>query len=154
MSTDPSADPSTHPSRGRARLDHVGVNVHDLDAAQRWYCAAFGMRTQLRMRVEPIDLDIAMLVDDEFGHRLELLHRTGLRPAPRPPDPAAAALAPGFSHVAFDVADLDAAHARLLGLGAREVMAPQPSPEPGVRMCYLADPEGNLVELVERSPRG
>jgi glyoxylase I family protein len=29
-------------------------------------------------------------------------------------------------------------------------MAPQPSPEPGVRMSFLADPEGNLVELVQR----
>ena len=45
---------------------------------------------------------------------------------------------------------LDEVHGRLLGLGAREVMAPQPSPEPGVRMSFLADPEGNLIELVER----
>jgi predicted enzyme related to lactoylglutathione lyase len=37
-------------------------------------------------------------------------------------------------------------------MAAREVMAPQPSPEPGVRMSFLADPEGNLIELVERHP--
>ena len=30
------------------------------------------------------------------------------------------------------------------------MMPPQPSPEPGVRMSFLADPEGNLIELVER----
>ncbi|MBG0564509.1 VOC family protein [Actinoplanes aureus] len=26
----------------------------------------------------------------------------------------------------------------------------RPSPEPGVRMAYLADPEGSLVELLDR----
>jgi lactoylglutathione lyase len=32
------------------------------------------------------------------------------------------------------------------------VMTPRPSPEAGVRMSYLADPDGNLIELVERHP--
>jgi glyoxylase I family protein len=130
----------------------VGVNVADLDAAERWYCAAFAMRPELRLRVDPIDLDIAMLIDDEHGFRIELLHRRGLAAGARPADPAAAALVPGFSHVAFDVRDLDGEHARLVAHGAREVMTPRPSPEPGVRMSYLADPDGNLVELVERHP--
>ena len=134
------------------RLDHVGVNVADLDAAEQWYCAAFGLRAELRVRIDAVELDIAMLVHPELGHRVELLHRSGLADGPYPAHPAAAALLPGFSHVAFDVQRLDAEHARLLGLGAREVMTPQASPEPGVRMSYLADPEGNLVELVERHP--
>lgn len=134
------------------RLDHVGVNVADLDAAAAWYCAAFGLRPEQRLRVEPIDLDIVMLIDDEHGHRIELLHRPGLAAGPRGQDPAAAALLPGYSHLAYDVPDLDAAHVRLVAHGAREVMSPRPSPEPGVRMSYLADPDGNLVELVERVP--
>ncbi len=135
------------------RLDHVGLTVADLAAAADWYCAAFGLRREVELRVDAIELDIVMLVHDTLGHRLELLHRPGLRAEPRPDNPAAAALAPGFSHIAFDVADLDTAHAALLGRGARQVMPPQPSPEPGVRMSYLADPEGNLVELVERPTR-
>ena len=134
------------------RADHVGVNVADLDAAEKWYCAAFGMRPELRLRVAPIDLDIAMIIDDEHGFRIELLHRSGLAGGERAADPGAAALVPGFSHLAFDVRDLAAEHARLLAHGAREVMTPRPSPEPGVRMSYLADPDGNLVELVERNP--
>ena len=123
----------------------------DLDAAERWYCAALGMRPELRLRVDPIDLDIAMIIN-EHGFRIELLHRPGLAAGPRPVDPAAAALVPGYSHLAFDVGDLDGEHARLVAHGAREVLTPRPSPEPGVRMSYLADPDGNLVELVERHP--
>ena len=30
-------------------------------------------------------------------------------------------------------------------------MTPRPSPEPGVRMAFVADPEGNLVELLDRT---
>ncbi len=134
------------------RFDHVGITVLDLPAAARWYETAFGLRRELELRIEAVGLDIVMLVDDDHGHRVELLHRPGATAGAQPADPAAAALVAGFSHVAFDCAELDAAHARLIGLGASEVLAPQPSPEPGVRMSYLADPEGNLVELVERNP--
>jgi glyoxylase I family protein len=52
--------------------------------------------------------------------------------------------------VAFDVTDLDAAYDRALARGARPVMPPCPAPEPGVRMAFIADPEGNLIELLHR----
>jgi lactoylglutathione lyase len=135
------------------RLDHVGVNVADLQKAEDWYCRAFALERELAVRIDAIDLDIVMLKNEEYGHRVELLHRPGSAPGLRAANPAEAALSEGFGHVAFDVPDLDAAHRHLLAMDAREVMPPQPSPEPGVRMSYLADLEGNLVELVERNPR-
>ncbi|GIF25377.1 glyoxylase I family protein [Actinoplanes tereljensis] len=133
-----------------ARLDHVGLSVHDLDAAAEWYCAAFGYRRELALRVDPIDLDIIMLLHPTHGDRLELLHRPGSVTGPRPANPAEAALSEAYGHIAFDVVDLDLAYDRVVGLGARSVMAPQPSPEAGVRMAFVADPEGNLVELMQR----
>jgi len=34
-------------------------------------------------------------------------------------------------------------------------MTPRPSPEAGVRMAFVADPEGDLVELLSRpAPQG
>jgi lactoylglutathione lyase len=135
------------------RLDHVGVQVADLAAAADWYCAAFELDCEIELRVDPIDLDIVMLRSAEFGYRVELLHRPGSVPGLRAANPAVAALSECYTHIAFDVADLDESHARLLTLGAREVMDPRQSPEPGVRMSYVTDLEGNLVELVERNPR-
>jgi len=132
------------------RLDHVGLSVHDLDAAAEWYCAAFGYRRELVLRVEAIDLDIVMLIHPGHGDRLELLHRPGSAARFKPADPAEAALAESFGHIAFDVPNLDLAFDRAIELGARAVMTPQPSPEPGVRMAFVADPEGNLVELMQR----
>ena len=122
----------------------------DLARAEAWYAAAFGLQREFATRIDAVDLDIVMLRDTEHGHRVELLHRPGSGPGLRAANPAEAALTEGFGHLAFGVADLWATHSRLLGLGAREIMPPQPSPEPGVRMSFLADLEGNLVELVER----
>lgn len=91
-----------------------------------------------------------MLRHPAHGDRLELLHRPGSAPGPRPAGPAEAALTEAYGHVAFDVADLDDTYAKVVGLGARPVLPPQPSPEAGVRMAFVADPEGNLVELLSR----
>jgi multimeric flavodoxin WrbA len=93
-----------------------------------------------------------MLVHPEHGGRLELLHRPGSAAGLRAADPAQAALAEGCGHLAFDVADLDATFARVVELGARAVVTPRQSPEPGVRMAFVADPEGKLVELLSRTP--
>jgi lactoylglutathione lyase len=136
--------------RDTARLDHVGLSVRDLVAAEAWYCAAFGYVRELALRVDPIDLDIVMLIHAGHGDRLELLHRPGSAPGLRAADAAQAALSQAFGHIAFGVPDLDAVYEQAVRLGARPVMTPRPSPEPGVRMAFVADPEGNLVELLSR----
>jgi lactoylglutathione lyase len=136
------------------RLDHVGLSVRDLADAERWYCAAFGYTREVALRVDAIDLDIVMLIHPAHGDRLELLHRPGSAPGLRAADPAGAALSESFGHIAFDVADLDGTYDRVVGLGARPVLAPRPSPEAGVRMAFVADPEGNLLELLSRGGAG
>jgi glyoxylase I family protein len=133
------------------RLDHVGLNVADLAAAEAWYVEAFGYVRDLEVRLDAFELDIVMLVHPDAGDRLELLHRPGSAPGLRAANPPEAVLTEGFGHVAFDVPGVDQTFDRLLGLGARSVMTPRPSPEPGVRMAFVADPEGNLVELLDRS---
>ena len=131
------------------RLDHVGLNVADLGAAEAWYVAVFGFERQLAVRIDAIDLDSVMLIDSS-GQRLELLSRPGSSPGLRAANPAEAILTEGFGHIAFDVSGVDATYERLVELGARAVMPPQPSPERNVRMAFVADPEGNLVELLDR----
>jgi len=136
--------------RASYRLDHVGIAVADLPGMAAWYVDTFGLERELALRVEPIELDIEMLRHPVFGYRVELLHRPGSAPGPKPADPPQAALVEGYGHVAFDVGDLDAAYHLAVASGARSVMRPQPSPESGVRMAFVADPEGNLVELLQR----
>lgn len=132
------------------RLDHVGLNVADLDAMCAWYCTAFDLAIEFEFALDHADLRGTMLRSSE-GWRLELLCRPESRPGLRASDPVAAALTRGYGHLAVDVPDVDAAYGRLLTLGAADRMSPRPSPEPGVRMAYVADPEGNLVELLDRT---
>lgn len=141
-------DPTAPQSR---RLDHVGLNVADLEAAERWYAEAFGYVRDLALRIDALELDIVMLIHPERGDRLELLHRPGSHAGLRAESPPEAVLTEGFGHVCFDVAGVDTHFDRLVALGARPVMTPRPSPEPLVRMAFVADPEGNLLELLDRS---
>jgi lactoylglutathione lyase len=141
-----------------ARLDHVGLAVADLGAAAAWYCDVFGLVPELSLRVDAIDLSIEMLIHPAFGYRVELLHRPGTAAggaggAGKPANPAEAARREGYGHVAFDVADLDGAFDRAVARGARPVMPPCAAPEPGVQMAFVADPEGNLIELLHRPGR-
>jgi len=133
--------------RPAPRVDHVGLNVADLEKMTDWYVEAFGYQVQLRFDLTAIDLRIVMLVDDT-GLRFELLARSEGRPGLRAGSPVEAAATHGFGHVCFQVGDLDSEFRRLLALGAAGVMDPGPAPQAGWRMAWMHDPEGNLVELI------
>lgn len=132
------------------RMDHVGLTVGDLPAMSRWYCDALGLAVEFEFALEAVAFRGVML-RGAAGHRVELLHRDGSVAGLQAANPVEAALTRGFGHVAFDVPDVDAAYDALLAAGATDRMSPRPSPEPGVRMAYVADPEGNLVELLDRT---
>ena len=131
-------------------LDHLGLNVADLEAMTAWYCSAFGLDVEFEFALDRVDFRGTMLRSHR-GYRIELLHRPGSAVGLQAANPVEAALTRGFGHVAFDVPDVDAAYDALLAAGASSRMTPRPSPEPGVRMAYVADPEGNLVELIDRT---
>jgi catechol 2,3-dioxygenase-like lactoylglutathione lyase family enzyme len=136
------------------RLDHVGLNVADLDAMCAWYCKHLDLAIEFEFELDADlvggDFSGAMLRSND-GHRIELLCRSGNVAGLQAASPVEAALTRGYGHVAFDVPDVDAAYDALLAGGASDRMSPRPSPEPGVRMAYVADPEGNLIELLDRS---
>ena len=129
------------------RLHHAGISVPDLDRALAWYCDALGLRPGYRFEIPPIGLRGAFVLGEgETG--VELLEMTGSVPGAAKTSPPAANAVHGFNHVCFHVTDLDAAYARTIAHGATEVWDPRESPEPGMRMAYVTDPDGNLIELV------
>ena len=57
--------------------------------------------------------------------------------------------APGTGHVALTVEDLDAALSGLAGAGIDAVVKPfHPGNRPDLRVCFLEDPSGYRVELI------
>ena len=133
----------------RMYLDHIGLSVANLDAQIAWYRDAFGFTESTPFEIPPLQLRGTFLIGTD-GLAIELLEREGSRPGLQASDPPTAILTRGYGHICLRVNDVDLLHARLLELGAVERMPPQPAPQPGVRMSFVADPEGNLIELLDR----
>ncbi|HET7037489.1 MAG TPA: VOC family protein [Thermomicrobiaceae bacterium] len=57
----------------------------------------------------------------------------------------------GWDHLALAVEDVDDAHAALLARGAKPHSPPEdfPPENPALRIAFLRDPDGNLLELVQ-----
>jgi catechol 2,3-dioxygenase-like lactoylglutathione lyase family enzyme len=115
-----------------------------------WYVAALGLEVEFEFALTEFGFSGAMLRSPD-GYRVELLHREGNVPGIAVDRPMDAALTRGLGHLALTVDDLATTHASLLALGATERMPPSPSPEPGVRISFVSDPEGNLIELLDRT---
>ena len=140
-------EPGTVAGTALLQWDHVGLNVSDLDTASAWYEQVLDLRTEREFSVPGVGLRGRMLVH-ESGYRLELIERSGSVPGIRAADPAEAALTRGFGHMAFQVMDLDVVYDAMLAAGAFPRVPPTDAPRPGARMAWVADPEGNLIELI------
>jgi catechol 2,3-dioxygenase-like lactoylglutathione lyase family enzyme len=57
----------------------------------------------------------------------------------------------GWNHLALEVEDVDVAYAELAARGVPFTVVPEdfPPEAPALRIAFLRDPEGNLVELVQ-----
>jgi lactoylglutathione lyase len=128
------------------RPHHVGLTVVDIDRAQRWYEDALGLEPALAFDL-PGGVRGVMLRNGA-GTGVELFEVPGAAAGVAHADPPAAMRTTGFGHVAFEVDDLDAAYAAIVAAGGTGVWEPRQSPEPGRRMAFVHDLDGNLIELI------
>jgi glyoxylase I family protein len=126
----------------RLAFSHVAISCQDPDAVERFYSTHFGFK---RARVYVPGPDQVVMLK-AHGVYLELFHAT--QPAPAPPAAGAGPEHPGWRHVAFLVDDLTEKLAQM-GQEARITLGPVDMSDlvPGMHVCWLADPEGNIVEL-------
>jgi len=109
-------------------LRTVIYSAPDLDRAKAWYSSVLG--------IEPY-FDEAFYVGFNVGG-----YELGLDPNARAPQGAGGATA------YWGVSDLDAAVARVLGLGAVSV-TPIQDVGGGIRVATVADPTGNIIGLID-----
>jgi catechol 2,3-dioxygenase-like lactoylglutathione lyase family enzyme len=126
---------------------HVGLSVSDLDKAKRWYADVLGMTQGFAFELPQFGVRGCFM--EGHGTRVELFERDGSSGGIGGQQPPQALLTRGYGHIAFAARDLDATFAELVARGATPVWDPRPSPEPGVRMAFVADLDGNLVEFIE-----
>jgi catechol 2,3-dioxygenase-like lactoylglutathione lyase family enzyme len=143
--------------------DHVGFAVSDLDRSSDFYTLLLGEEPFLRkvwdvgyigtiLGYADATLDCAMW-RLPGGGALELLQYL----APRPGRVEMETYNAGNAHLCLVTEDLDADYARLRGhaefRSAEPVKIPW-GPYEGGRVCYLRDPDGISVELMEQPPGG
>lgn len=134
-------------------IHHVGLSVRSLKAMQEWYARALGFTVDGEFEIPDVGLRAVVMTRGDGGG-LELIEVAGSTSNPHlDSDPVAALRIRGFGHLALQVTDIDDAHAALLAVGAREVAPPAASFLPGLRYSYVADPEGNQIELLEELER-
>lgn len=131
-------------------VDHIGLAVDDLEAMTAWWAATLDAKVEYTVERPAVPMRANILIDAD-GFRLELLHRTGGRPAHPRWNVAESLLVHGYGHIALRVDDVAAAHARFVARGAPSLMEPGPGSQPGMTIAFVADPEDNLIELLSRS---
>ncbi|SFV35754.1 glyoxylase I family protein [Devosia crocina] len=127
-------------------FEHIGITVSDMDRAIHFYCDLLGLRLALR---KPSGTGEVAFLDTGSG-MLEVFSER--RPVQRFRDvPVGEA---GMRHMTFAVDDVDAAFAELESAGVEIAERPRDAHNREMvrRVAFVRDPDGILVELIERSP--
>jgi len=130
----------------KARLDHIGIAVADLDAALRFYRDALGLEIEAPEEVQSQRVRAHFIPAGEAA--LELLEATA------PDSPIARYLekrGPGLHHITLRVDDLEAALARLKARGVRLIDERPRGGAHGSLVAFIhpASTHGVLVELTQ-----
>jgi catechol 2,3-dioxygenase-like lactoylglutathione lyase family enzyme len=125
-------------------LSYFGIRVTDLDRSLGFYTKFFGLKEVARGDSSSSGGGTAILLKDPFsGQRLELNWYP-------PGSQYAVPFLPGegLDHLAFRVADLPETLRRLAADGFPPVRPGDPVElGPDLKFAYVADPDGNWVEL-------
>lgn len=123
-------------------FEHVGMTASDLDRTIAFYCDLMGLRLALR---KP---NVAFL--DAGGGMLEIFGPAGGATPARDVPPGEA----GMRHLTLAYSDVDAMIEKLEAAGVPIVERPRDAHniEMVRRVAFVRDPDGIMVELIERAP--
>ena len=125
-----------------AELIHTCYRVADLDRAVAFYeRLGFEEVGRLPIRDEATNVYLGLPGD---GPRLELTYNHGKD------DPYD--LGTGYGHIAVTTEDLDGALERLARQGIEPEREPYTVSDGGPRICFVRDPDGYRIELIESNP--
>ena len=120
-------------------LIHTCYRITDPEKSVAFYEAlGFEKRRELPIRDEAVNIFMGLPGD---GERLELTYNFGVE---------SYELGTGYGHIALTVDDLDLALEQLAEQGIEPERPPYMVREGGSRLCFVRDPDGYRVELIER----
>lgn len=122
---------------------HTCYRINEIDRSVKFY-ETLGFVELRRMPIREEAINVFMgLPDDDLEPRLELTFNFG-RTEPYE-------IGTGYGHIAVTTADLDALLERLAGEGIEPERPPYSVREGGSRLCFVRDPDGYRIEIIERS---
>jgi lactoylglutathione lyase len=123
-------------------LIHTCYRITDIDRSVAFY-EALGFKEvgRLPIRDEAINVFMNMPGDGDMP-RLELTFNIGHT---EPYD-----IGTGYGHIAISTSHLDSALEQLAGQGIEPERAPYSVREGGSRLCFVRDPDGYRIELIEQ----
>ena len=125
----------------RFKFNTIALFTTDNQKMVDFYRDIFGFETTWN----GIDIDVEMRLD---GMRLLFFPRKSIERMTRRKFTYPSGTN-GTMEISFDVptfADVDKEYDRAVSMGAKPIMVPTTEPW-GQRTCYVADPEGNLIEI-------
>jgi lactoylglutathione lyase len=127
---------------GVTGIGHVAIRARDLDALLAFYTAKLGFQEMFRLNNDDGSL---MLV------YVRVTAQQFLEFFPRGTGEVPAASNVGYNHLCLTVADIEATLCDLEGRGVPLARGLQTGRD-GNRQAWIADPEGNRIELMEMAP--
>jgi lactoylglutathione lyase len=123
-------------------LIHTCYRITDIDSSVEFY-RALGFEEMGRLRIRDEAINVFMgLPEDGTEPRLELTYNVGHN---EPYD-----LGTGYGHIAVSTGDLEQTLAKLSEQGIEPERPPYTVSDGGSRLCFVRDPDGYRIELLER----
>ncbi len=123
-----------------SELIHTCYRIGDIDRSVGFY-EALGFEEVGRKPIRDEAINVFMGLPGD-GARLELTYNHGVE---------GYELGTGYNHIAMTVDDLDGTLDRLSEQGIEPEKPPYRVSEGGSRLCFVRDPDGYRVEIIERS---
>ena len=121
-------------------LIHTCYRIGEIDRSVAFY-EALGFEERRRMDLPDGAINVFMGLPGD-GDRLELTKNPGVD---------SYELGTGYNHVALTIEDLDGTLAELAQKGIDPEKPPYRVREGGSRICFVRDPDGYRIELIERN---
>ena len=137
-------------------LNHVGISVVNLERSVQFYCNMLNMAVIYTAPFGGDPYEDVLAIPDVSGTmcvlknntvQLEIFHFERPEPATKSLDEPVSSH--GISHFGVDVDDIDATYQRLAAGGVKMHSAVRQFPS-GMRAVYVRDPDGNVIELLQR----
>ena len=123
-----------------SELIHTCYRITDIDRSVSFY-EKLGFEEKARMPIRDEATNVFMGLPED-GARLELTYNHG---QDEPYE-----LGTGYGHIALAVDDLDGVLGELAGEGIEPEKPPYTVREGGSRLCFVRDPDGYRIELIEK----